>query len=102
MAKPTASKTKPEVVHIVTINEIHMVPGRLDENGDPACRITINAKSSDPEQQNINKLVEMQMYVDTLDPSDVAKINAFLNYAFGTGIGVDPATITGDFISQTL
>ena len=101
MAKPTASKTKPEVVHTVTINEIHLVPGRLDDEGNPDCKVTINANSSDPEQRVINELVDMQAYVDTLSATDVAKINAFLAQAFGDGIGVDPGTISGDFISQT-
>jgi hypothetical protein len=43
----------------------------------------------------------MQTYVDSLSATDVGKINSFLNYAFGTGIGVDPGTISGDFITQT-
>jgi len=101
MAKPTASKTKTEIVHTVTIEEIHMIPGRLDEEGNPDCKINIQATSSDPEQRKVNSLVAMQSYVDSLDASDVTKINAFLAYAFGTGIGVDPVTISGDFISQT-
>jgi len=101
MAKPTADKTKTEIVHTMTINEIHMIPGRLDPEGNPDCQVIISATSSDSEQLPIHENVLMQTYVDSLDSGDVAKINAFLNEAFGVGIGVDPATIVGDFISQT-
>ena len=102
MAKPTADKTKTEIVHTMTINEIHMIPGRVDiETDDPACEVIIRASSSDPEQEPIHVPVPMQTYVDSLDSGDVAKINAFLNEAFGVGIGVDPGVITGDFITQT-
>lgn len=103
MAKPTASKTKPEITHTVTIEEINMVPGRLDEETEsvPDCVVTIRARSTDPDQKIFITPVAMQTYVDSLSATDVGKINAFLAYAFGTGIGVDPASIVGDFITQT-
>jgi hypothetical protein len=103
MAKPTASKTKPEIVHTVTIEEIHMIPGRLDEETEsvPDCVINIRAKSTDPDQKIILIAVPMQSYVDSLPAQYVTAINDFLAKAFGDGIGVDPVTITGDFITQT-
>jgi hypothetical protein len=102
MAKPSASKTKPEIVHTVTIEEIHMIPGNVDEEtGNPKCVVTVRAKSTDPEQKLVIVPVDMQAYVDSLASQYVDYINDFFAEAFGDAIGVDPATITGDFISQT-
>ena len=103
MAKPTASKTKPEIVHTITIEEIQMTPGRLDEETQslPDCVVNIRAKTTDPDQKMILVPVAMQTYVDSLSASDVTKLNAFLAQAFADGIGVAPGAITGDFITQT-
>ena len=101
MTKPQAEKTKPEVLLTITVVQVAMEPGRIDESGNPDCQLTINAISSDPDQGRIIVPVNMQTYIDALPSNYVSYINDFFEKAFADAIGVTTGSIVGDFISQT-